>query len=341
MGERSTARHRILSENNWQNAQITPLAGDASSRRYLRLLKPDGTRALLMDAPPSVAGPTGPFLDMAAWLCQIGLSAPKIYAEDQTHGFLLLEDFGDALFADVLKKQPRRETALYLAATDALLHLQTQTAPPNLIAYDPAMMTAYLKPYFTDYLPAVNRSPTQSQVDKIQAEILRLLHRHAAETNVVILRDFHAENLIWLEDRSNLQQPGLLDFQDAMAGHRAYDLVSLLEDARRDVSPTTHVTVIAHYAQQSGIDAKALGQAMAILGAQRNLRIIGIFARVILAQGKPRYIDLIPRVWRHLMCDLAHPGLSPLKALCQDVLIAPTPETLQHLRDKCPTRPAP
>ena len=148
---------------------------------------------------------------------------------------------------------------------------------------------------------------------------------------VTVLRDYHAENLIWLPEREGARRAGLLDFQDAWIGHRAYDLVSLLQDARRDVSEETAAACMRHYLDGSGLDAERFEAACAVLGAQRNLRILGVFARLAVTRGNPRYIDLVPRVWHHLERDLAHPALAEVRRIL-DVLPAPTPSVLERLR---------
>ena len=168
-----------------------------------------------------------------------------------------------------------------------------------------------------------------------------LLDTYVRETPVMILRDYHAENLLWLPARQGPARAGQLDFQDAMLGHPAYDLVSLLQDARRDVSSDVAEAMVRHYCHQTNSNHSDFTTAYHLLGAQRNLRILGVFARLSLMAGKPHYIDLIPRVWAHLMHDLAHPALAPVAALIRADLPEPTPALLQRLKDLCGTVPAP
>ena len=158
---------------------------------------------------------------------------------------------------------------------------------------------------------------------------------------VLALRDFHAENLIWLPERDGAARVGLLDFQDAFAGHPAYDLVSLLEDARRDVAPEVREAMVTHYIAGSGTDAAAFRTAFATSGAQRNLRILGVFARLSMHFGKPQYVALIPRVWAHLQADLADPALADLRDFLDGVLPAPDPDRLERIRSLCGTCPKP
>ena len=155
----------------------------------------------------------------------------------------------------------------------------------------------------------------------------------------ILLRDFHAENLIWLPNRSGVARVGLLDFQDAMIGPACYDLVSLLWDARRDVAQSTIKQMITHFAGCTGRLQQDTQTAFAVIGLQRNLRILGIFARLCIRDGKARYIDFIPRVWRYVQTSLTHPSLTKLKAEIDPVLPEPTPGNLTRLRQKCATAP--
>ena len=153
------------------------------------------------------------------------------------------------------------------------------------------------------------------------------------------LRDYHAENLLWLPDRNGIARVGLLDYQDAMRGHRAYDLVSILQDARRDVPAPLARDMILRYVAQADLDPEPFATAYACLGMQRNMRILGVFARLSMAYGKPHYVDLIPRVWGHLMTALDHPALAEVAPRITDVLPAPTDDLLARLRDKCGSVP--
>ncbi|WP_299779964.1 phosphotransferase [uncultured Roseobacter sp.] len=319
-------------------ARITPLAGDASTRRYDRLVQPDGMRAVLMDAPPAKGNDIRPFVRIAAYLAGIGLSAPRIYAQDDKLGFLLLEDLGDDLFARILEQEPHREETLYETAIDALVHLH-RAPPPALASYDAATLASLTAPAFDWYQFGI-----AGEIDKnARAAFSELFLRHLApldaQPKVLIQRDYHAENLLWLPDREGLARVGLLDFQDAVLGHTAYDLVSLLQDARRDVSPELEEHMIAHFLEQSPQDHTAFTTAYAVLGAQRNLRILGVFARLCLRYGKAHYIDLIPRVWGHVQTNLRHPALADVAEHIHQSLSPPTPEALSLLRSKCATFP--
>jgi len=167
------------------------------------------------------------------------------------------------------------------------------------------------------------------------------LAEHAPDCDVLVQRDYHAENLLWLPKRTGHARVGLLDFQDAALGHRAYDLVSLLQDARRDVPITLEDTMIRHYISQTGLESDAFKTAYAVWGAQRNLRILGVFARLCLRDGKAHYVDLIPRVWGLLQRDLGHPELSNVKRIIDAHVPAPSPARLENLKSRCATAQTP
>ena len=336
MTDRARSALHFIEGTDWAGADSALLAGDASNRRYLRLRK-GGATAVLMDAPTERGEDVRPFMRIARYLSGIGLSAPRILAADEAQGFLLLEDLGDDLFARVIPRAPESEAALYTAATDALVHLHRQPLAEGLARYDPPMMADMAALAFDWYAGDTNSLRRAAA----HAAILAALADHAAEANVLIQRDYHAENLLWLPEREGIARVGLLDFQDAMRGHPAYDLVSLLQDARRDVPPRIERDMIAHYIDASGADAARFDTAYHVLGAQRNLRIIGVFARLCLLNGKAHYIDFIPRVWQYLERDLAHPALAPLAPLITSALPAPTPEFLKDLKDRCAPPPTP
>ncbi|MEO1139583.1 MAG: phosphotransferase [Pseudomonadota bacterium] len=337
MTERSAKIDAFLNAAGWGDAHRSMLAGDASNRRYLRLARPDiQGYAVLMDAPPDKGEDVRPFVKIATYLTGIGLSAPRIYAQDDCAGLLLIEDLGDDLFARVVSNQPELEKSLYSAATDLLATLHTHTPPEGLALYDAATATALSALVFDWYSPASDPDVAGRFKDCLHD----LLARHAPVCDVLIQRDYHAENLLWLPDRDGLARVGLLDFQDAMLGHRAYDLVSLLQDARRDVPPSIETQMVARYARAANLDLDPFQRAYAALGAQRNLRILGVFARLCVRDGKPHYVDLMPRVWGLLQRDLTHPALAPLRDIIAAHVPAPSPELMEQLKSKCATIPA-
>ncbi len=336
MTDRARAIADFIDRAGWQGAATRPLAGDASNRRYLRLQHPDGARAVLMDAPAARGEDVGGFTRIARHLSGLGLSAPRILADDTAQGFLLLEDLGDALFARVLEAAPETEPTLYEAATDVLVELHRHPAPAVLDTYGPGLM-ADMAMLSVDWYAHGGAGADAAGRAAFHAEMQALLARHVKPADVLIQRDYHAENLLWLPDRTGVAQVGLLDFQDAMCGHRAYDLVSVLQDARRDVPPAIERAMIDRYVAATGLDADAFQTAYHCLGAQRNLRILGVFARLCLRDGKAHYVDLIPRVWGLLQRDLAHPALRMIAAHVQDSLPAPEPSVLQGLKARCAT----
>ena len=334
MTNRAILAEALIAQTPWANAQHAPLAGDASNRRYERLTDPDtGKTAVLMDSPPGKAESVQDFARMAEYLRSLGLSAPEIYAEDEHYGFLLLEDLGDDLFARVLAKTPNMERQLYEAATDVLIDIHN-AASLSLPSYDPTLMTELAALSFTKYAQAVLGTHDGDARTRFEHRFSDILHQETSGTKVVVLRDYHAENLIWLPERSGVQRVGLLDFQTAMLAHPAYDLVSLLQDVRRDVAPGTEMRMVNRYIASTGANDHDFRTAYAVLGAQRNLRILGVFARLATEYNKPSYIELIPATWTHLMRDIEHPSLVGVADLLRNALPAPTPENLDKLRQK-------
>ncbi|WP_323781663.1 aminoglycoside phosphotransferase family protein [Thalassovita sp.] len=331
MSERTKLIEGFIAGSEWAGAKRSALAGDASNRRYERLQR-GGETAVLMDAPPEKGEDVRPFVSIAHYLTELGLSAPRIWAEDAEHGFLILEDLGDDLFARVIPDHPDLEVPLYQAATDVLIRLHEAEPPSNLTRYSPEVMADLSALAWTWY-----KGGDASSEQMFRDVFAPILEHYAADHSVLIQRDYHAENLLWMPDRAGTARVGLLDFQDAMTGHRAYDLVSLLQDARRDVPPEIETAMIRRYVDEAALDPDAFQTAYAVLGAQRNLRIIGVFARLCLRDGKSHYIDLIPRVWNLMLRDLDHPVLAPVSSIVLNALPKPTPDYLQDLKQKCAT----
>mgnify|MGYP000322961798 CR=1 FL=1 len=295
----------FLASAGWDGAEIEPLAGDASFRRYFRIRRGDAS-AMLMDAPPPNEDPA-PFLRAAKWLDANGLRAPAILAEDAARGLVLLEDFGEVRVREYLDQWPQDETAVYHGAVDALVELHRLPAGPFL-DYSLAEYLREVKLLTEWYCPARGLAvDVPGYVAAWEAVLADMLPRQ--RPGVTVLRDYHAENLMLL---GSLHTQGLLDFQDALVGHPAYDLVSLLQDARRDVSEELEAEMFDYYVGKTGAGDDFLAD-YARLGAQRNAKIVGIFVRLWKRDGKPRYLDYIPRVWAALERDLAHPALGPVK----------------------------
>jgi aminoglycoside/choline kinase family phosphotransferase len=323
----------------WKAAACEPLTGDASARKYFRL-RTEGQTAILMDAsrvPDSVA----PFIHIARHLRQIGFSSPKIFARESDTGLLLLEDFGDASFAKLLEKgggdasspiiSHKRGTRdegvaatvcdgaaqlhekLFTLATDVLiaLHQHPQAVPENLREYHPEKMLEDIELFVQWRTPNI----TALEKEDFRAawrKVLPLAHRVPAS---LLLRDYHVANLMLLPNRTGIQQAGLLDFQDAYRGPVTYDLISLLEDARRDVPETLQKKLFARYlAAFPALDREIFETSLAILAAQRHTRVLGIFERLARHEGKLDYRRLhSPRVERRLRHALKHPILADVK----------------------------
>ncbi len=310
--ERTAARLEWLRTVGWGDAVVEPLPGDASFRRYFRLAHTRG-RAMLMDAPPQVEPRTATFVAISERLVAAGLSAPAVLAADLAQGFLLLEDLGDTTFTRALAAGAE-ESGLYHAAIAVLIHLHQQPAGPfiqDLAPYDAAAYTAELA-LFTDwYVPAATGAPADSQA------LFAAWHQAATILNQapthLVLRDYHVDNLMVLE-RAGVAGTGLLDFQDALAGPGLYDLVSLVDDARRDVPAALAATLLEDYRRHLTLPADWFGAAVAILSVQRLLKIIGIFTRLDRRDGKPHYRAHLPRLWRLLEHRLTHPALATVRA---------------------------
>ena len=322
----------FLARTGWEQARRSVIAGDASNRRYLRLMMGDGRRAILMDAPSGPGNDTGPFIAIAEHLSSHGLSAPAILADAPEQGLLLLEDLGDALFAREMNADPARQEPLYRAATDLLVALHALPVP-DVPPCDADWLIEMTAPAFEWYAPSL-----EAKTD-FEAAFAPMARRLAAKGKVLILRDYHAENLLWLPERDGVARVGLLDFQDALRGHPAYDLVSILQDARRDVPTAIETQMIARYTEHTSRDTTDFARDYALLGMQRNLRILGLFVRLCQRDGKPQYIDMIPRVWSYLQRNLDHPDLAELKRILRPALPDPTPERLESLKSRCATLP--
>ncbi len=295
----------FLESAGWAGASVSALAGDASFRRYFRIGS-KGKGAMLMHAPPPHEDPT-PFIGVTRYLLENGFRAPKIYAEDLRQGFLLIEDFGDRRMREHIDANPTDERGTYEAAVATLVAL-AKAPVADVPPYDLAAYMREVKLLSEWYLPAMGVDFDEHEYDRLWNEALSPISG-TEHRGVTVLRDYHAENIMLLDNGAQ----GLIDYQDALAGHPAYDLVSILQDARRDVSPELESAMLDHHAALSGADEEFRFH-YALLGAQRNTKIIGIFTRLWQRDGKARYLDFLPRMWSLLERDLAHPELAPLKA---------------------------
>lgn len=343
--ERLRAMAAFCERAGWGAADVAYLQGDASPRAYARLSQ-DGERAILMDSPPMPDGPpirdgkpysaiarlaedVRPYVAVAAALREAGFSAPEILAQDLEQGFLVVEELDGPSFGAAIDAGAAAQT-LYTAAVDVLVALRRLPAPEWLplpggghhavAPYDADALGIEAELLLDWFWPAAKGEPAPATA---RAEFLDawrpLFARLEEEPSVWVLRDYHSPNLVWLPQRAGIARVGLLDFQDALAGPAAYDLVSLAQDARRDVPPALEGDLFEHYcagvgADDAAFDRERFGTAYAILGAQRNTKILGIFARLAMRDGKRGYLGHVPRVSAYLERNLAHPALAGVRA---------------------------
>lgn len=295
----------FLAANKITDCQIKKVAGDASFRSYYRIFSAEKTY-ILMFAPPSHED-VKPFMKIDEFLVSHGFLAPKIFASDINLGFLLLEDLGDDTYGRVLAQDINKEVDLYKKACDVLLELHKLPAPKNLAEYNHALL-------FREVLLLVDWYQTRSWSLQEKAEFkyqwFKIFDLLSKENQVLVLRDFHADNLMVTS-----RGVGLLDFQDAVIGSKAYDLVSLLEDARRDVDEKTRQKILEYYLEKSGCDREIFLRDYSILSLQRNVKILGIFSRLSMRDGKHSYLNLIPRVRAFVEARLEDKIFSEIKKL--------------------------
>jgi len=314
MMDRDRLRRDFAMTAGWGRARAERLPSDASTRTYYRL-SDGGRRAMLMDAPPPREKPAE-FIQMARLLHGLDYSAPMILASDPVAGFILLEDLGDTTYTRLIARGAD-ETRLYGLAIDLLADLHDRFDPVGAHGVPPYSDEILLSEagQFVDWcLPEITGRPTDGAV---KADYMALwqavLPMARAVPASLTLRDYHIDNLMLLDGREGLQACGLLDFQDSLIGPIGYDLVSLLEDARRDVSDDLAAAMLARYlTARPLVDAAALARSMAFLGAQRHAKVLGIFCRLARRDGKPVYLKHLPRLWRLLLRSLTHPELAGL-----------------------------
>ena len=352
--DRSEALARLLAETGFAGATRTPLAADASTRRYERLQLGD-RKAMLMDAPPSAESKPCPpgatpaerrtmgwnatarlaasrveaFVTIASYLESLGLAPPKIYGADCEAGYAVIEDLGDDLYANVIP-QGTDEIALYEEAARVLAHVHAAPPAPSrlegagnatwpLLDYD-ALALEVNADLFVEWLPRAADvridDAARARWEKIRDS---LIVKALGFPRAFTIRDYHAENLLWLPNREGLQRVGLLDFQDAIRGWRGWDFSMLLHDARRDVSGQAHEAAVRAYLEASGASEAEFQRELAVLGAINTMRILGIVSRLTSRDNKPRYLACMPRMWGHLGRTLEHPSLADARAFVNDV----------------------
>lgn len=338
--DRSVEIDAFLEAVGWGDAVRSHLAGDASFRRYERVTMA-GRPAVLMDAPPPWED-VRPFVKVTQVLKSLGLNAPGIVAADEEQGFLLLEDLGDASFTRVLKAAPEQELTLYQAAISALAVLQgrCKDTDPHVPPYDDAVYMREVMLFADWFLPQVcgceKALALKAEYTALWQGILRTA---GLRQSVLVHRDYHADNLLWLPEREGIARVGMLDYQDALMGDPLYDVISLLEDARRDVKAEHVQACYAQFIRETGEeDVLGAERRYAILAAQRNLKIIGIFTRLCVRDGKPHYLDYLPRVWGHMMRDAQDARLRPHLAALHAFLDAHVPASARGIISVDPSR---
>lgn len=350
--DRSEALTRLLAQTGFAEAERVALSGDASTRSYERLRLGD-RRAVLMNAPRKEDPPCPPdatpaerrtmgwnatarlassrveaFAAVAEHLRAMNLAAPEIYGMDAEAGYAVLEDLGDDLFANVIGKSAD-EIPLYEAAAQLLAHVHQAPVPPKLVAPDgavwpildyDALALEVNADLFVEWLPKAEAVRIDDAA-RARWETVRdgLIVKALGFPRAFTIRDYHAENLLWLPDRPGLQRVGLLDFQDAVRGWRAWDFSMLLHDARRDVSPAAHEAAVRAYLDATGSEEAAFQRELAVLGALNVMRILGIFSRLMARDGKMRYRAFMPRMWSHLKRTLQNPALADARAFVEEV----------------------
>jgi len=300
----------------WGDAERSLLAGDASFRKYWRLRRADGATMVIMDAPPPQED-VRPFVRVANHLEALGFSVPHVALVDEDNGFLLLEDLGDGTYTRLLQ-QGNDEWSLYALATDVLAELSQQPVPADVPAYDDQRLlteTGLLPDWFLTSVGAAVSAEARAEWDRVW---LGLLPVARGVPSALVLRDYHVDNLLLLPGRAGLAACGLLDFQDAVVGPLTYDLMSLLEDARRDIDPALVAAMTARFlVARPDLHAETFEASWAVMAAQRHAKVIGIFARLYKRDGKPGYLPHIPRVWRLLEKACQHPACAPVQAWLQ------------------------
>ena len=350
MSDREQQRLDFLKTAGLADAVRAPLAGDASTRRYERLTTPSGTTLMLMDQPPATesqpcdpawtpaqrhasgwnavarlsAGRIEAFAAVATHLRHAGLSAPEIVAVDAPNGLAVIEDFGDDLFARVIEAGEPEEP-LYLAAVEALALLHETPLPAvltgaagdwPLLTYDSIALQGGAD-LFVEWMPRLAPALAfdDAAIAAWRAAWAPVAASGASGATVMAHRDYHAENLIRLSNRDGAAGVGLIDFQDAVRAHPSWDLHSLLQDARRDVPAALEARALDRYfALRPVADREVFLRDYAGLAALNEARILGVFARLIVRDGKPRYRAFMPRMWAHLNANLKKPGLEAVAA---------------------------
>ncbi|WP_169335553.1 aminoglycoside phosphotransferase family protein [Dasania marina] len=311
--QRSVLRAAFLAETAWHDWQLDALTADASFRRYFRLSH-NGQSALLMDSPPD-SEDMDSYINVAEYLLSVGLRAPKIHALDEQNGFAIIEDFGNQTYTQLLDAGAQAEP-LYSLAINALarLHNDLDVSRIDIPRYDQGYYLDEAALFIDWYWPARTGGQISANLRREYMDVWQqLLAQLSRDNECMVLRDYHVDNLMVIEGESGLNSCGLLDFQDALIGSRAYDMVSLFEDARRDVDQTMAQRLIQNYLKDfSPQQAADFHYDYSVLGAHRHIKIVGIFVRLCVRDRKAHYLDYLPRVQRLLEQSLLNPELQLL-----------------------------
>lgn len=312
----------FLRKAGWESAERVVLAGDLSARRYIRLTRRNGESAVLMDAPPERDSSTSAFVLMTGWLREAGMSAPEIYFGAPEQGLLLLEDFGNMKISELVEGAVEIQREIFDLAFELLLKIRKLPCPALSVPTPQKLVEATR--LADQWYPGIDSSLLSGFRQRLETVLLELVSEDAS----VSLRDFHMDNLMWLPDRDGFGKLGLLDYQDAFIVHPVYDLVSLLTDARTEVKADLRADMLARYAMLSCDNPDRLEIAFAAFSAQRNLRILGIFARAAKLFGKPAHIHKLPRVHSYLMEAISHPVFAEGGYLASEAIPFPSPALL-------------
>ncbi|MCB2127771.1 MAG: phosphotransferase [Rhodobacteraceae bacterium] len=332
MTDRASEIDALLARHGWAAARREKIAGDGSARVYHRLFL-GSRRAILMDAPPSKGESTSRFATIARWLSGHGYSAPQILAADDELGLMIVEDLGEETVAQRLARRPADEAMVARGVVAFLADLRRQTPPEGLACLDPARLGDLVREVIPWIAAGLGRTPALPEIpDRLQAAA----EAHCGTDYVVSLRDFHAGNLVWIPERPGIARLGLLDFQDAVLAHPAYDLVSYLQDVRRDLPADIVIAAKRRFAETAGLtDPSRFDAAYAVLGAQRALRIVGVFLRLVLRDGKPQYLDYLPRTIETARRNLDHPALVAFSRQVREALPIADSTILDRARTLC------
>lgn len=314
-------QQQFCEQQGWGKADLFPLPCDASKRSYVRLVDGD-RRAMLMDAPPEFEN-LAAYMRVGSHLQNLGIRTPQIYAYDLQAGFALIEDFGDDTFTRLLTSEVDEKT-LYAKAVEVLIHIQKSTKAVSVEAppYDEKLLLSEVERFIDWFVPVVRGTEvTENERNTYLAAWRRALASVSADQSMLVVRDFHVDNLMIVDEQPGIKSCGLLDFQDALIGPPAYDVVSLVEDARRDVSKETRELVLSRYFEAfPNVNRETFELSMAILGAQRHAKVLGLFTRLSSQDNKHVYLKHIPRVAKLLFKCLQISPLAEVRAIIEQMV---------------------